>query len=649
MTMFVLPALAWLSTYLVLLGRGSEISGKDPRGPFIEALCIWGVVLVGAVEILSLAQAITQASLGAVWLCMIVVVLAAGWRSGSLRRGQQRLIAALRGFGALETGFLVSLVVIFGLLFVIAVVAPPNNNDSLSVHLVRVVRWAQDGSVAAPSTRQFTGPPFAEMAMLNLRVLAGGDRPVALVQWFALICCTVIGSGIAARLGASRAGQMVAAGFVVSVPLAVLTSTNTKNDLVVSVWVLALAYLAVVSSRRGLTTSEILQAGAVVGLGFLTKATFPPAAFPLVIWLAINVLRPRGWAHNIVALGLIGLLALAVNMGHWLRNFRTFGTPFGTVGMLTEALEVDDLISGPGTDAAVGPPAGDAGPSQTTWPFVSRAASLLALHTIFPEVGAPIRSALARLPGVFEPGYLASLEEGLWNHEDSAGNLIHVLLAMVASLWTVLRSWRRREWVSALFVLAVWLGWASLTLVTQSLDRWAGRYQLAFLLLSGSIVGLAASWLRRAFAAPTLAFLLLLTMPPYLLLNNSRPLVGARPRTRSESILTMPAADVLFVGNPGIQEPYSRAADLLRQSTCRDVGLILGFYDYEYTLWWLLQAPQSEFHLESVARTPDGAVRATPPFAPCAILCTECGDVPSLLGYRLQYDGSVLRMYTAEP
>lgn len=657
-----LPALALLAIYFVLLGASEESGPEDVRSPFVGAVVIWGVALVVGMEFLSPMAAVQRGSLGVYWIAVIAGAFLLGGRLGALQRGWARFAWGMGSLRREERIFLLGLAAGFALLCLTAVVSPPNNVDSLNLHMPRVVHWAQEqslGNYAALTRAQLTRPPFAEAAMLDLRVLFGSDRPVALVQWFSLVGCVIVSSVVAARLGASRSGQMVAAAYGASIPLAVLTATNTKNDLVVSLWVVCLAYFAVLAYRRPLTRLEVALAGAAIGLGLMTKGTFQPTAFPFACWLAYNIMRRGRLRQGLASLAILGCVALAINLGFWARNVRSFGTPFGTLIGLEGALEIDDLLpSALGTQGAVAtlqPPSD--GPASSAvdstapveplpgWPFLPRAASLLTLHSIYPEVGAPLRSLAARVPGLYAPGFLASLEEGLWNHEDSAGALLHVLLGIAASLWAVVRSVRTRDWILGAFVASTWFGWCLLTLITNSIQLWGIRYQLGFLMLSACLVGVVAGWIRRELALG-LALLLLLTAIPYVLLNNTRPLIGAPPRTRSASIFLAPSIDLLFTSTPEVEAQYALAAEWLEASACRQIGLDLGGRDLEYSLWWLLDAPQSGFRLQVLRGF---GTEAVPPasFRPCAVLCTRCGNRARYMGLPLQFDGGFLRLYAA--
>src|SRR5690242_18911992 len=67
---------------------------------------------------------------------------------------------------------------IFAFTLVIAIVAPPNNWDSTTYHMARVLNWIQQESVNHFPTynlRQIELNPWAEYAILQFQLLSGGD------------------------------------------------------------------------------------------------------------------------------------------------------------------------------------------------------------------------------------------------------------------------------------------------------------------------------------------------------------------------------------------------------------------------------------------------------------------------------------------
>jgi hypothetical protein len=139
--------------------------------------------------------------------------------------------------------------------------------------------------------------------------------------------------------------------------------------------------------------------------------------------------------------------------------------------------------------------------------------------------------------------------------------------------------------------------------------------------------------------APFLACGLVLIALPWLVFNNTRPLVGFTPwLTRIQSILRSPQAEIEFAMYPDRLDEYQAATRLVREANCDRVGLRIDSHDPEYPLWWLLQSPQSGIRIETIY-TPDRLQHLIDPgFHPCAIVCTICSGRERLHGLPLAGD-----------
>jgi 4-amino-4-deoxy-L-arabinose transferase-like glycosyltransferase len=649
--LILLPLAAFGAIYLALLGWPGDTTEKGRREALIGAALIWGALLAGGMEALSWARAIQPAGLAAWWLAASTVVIVLGRRRGALDRGWRRLRTPIGGLTGVDRILLGGLLFLMGMLFLVALLSPPNNVDSLNHHMVRVAHWASNGSLEPYATNrngQLNKPPLAELAILNARVLQGDDQTVNLVQWSAMAISLAIVSLLASRLGCHRREQLLAAVFGLSVPLGLLLASNTKNDHVVTLWVLCLVFFAVVSAKRPLSRAEVAGAGLAVGLGLLTKGTFQLFAFPFLVWLFFNFVRQAGWRRG----GLQGISVLAValllNLPYWARNIRTFGGPFGNPVGLVRALEVDEIGGfSAGEEEVVGPP-----PSESkglVQRLTGRFASLLALNTIYPGIGGPLRDWLARMPTPLAPDFLDSLDEGVWNHEDSAGNLLHLVMLSASTVAVAILAFRRRDGVLGAYALATVAGYGALTLVSAATDLWGLRYQLSFFIIGAPLVAVAATALSRRWLTSAMIALLLLASVPYVAMNGTRPLVASPPRTRSASILTAPTIDILSNASPRLGANYEAAAQTVLASSCREVGVSLRRGDLEYILWRLLAAPQSGVRIETISPSPETARFADPDFRPCAIVCTVCAEQAAVESNPLALDLGYVRVYLAEP
>jgi hypothetical protein len=223
--------------------------------------------------------------------------------------------------------------------------------------------------------------------------------------------------------------------------------------------------------------------------------------------------------------------------------------------------------------------------------------------------------------GRFRPAYW------LWNNENLAGNPLHLGVAAVAFAGIILLWARRREAGprrAGIYAAAVA---ASVLLVFTILDfdLYGVRYQIPFFVAMAPIVGVAAEALLRPRAVLAASLVMLLLGAPWVLLNGSRPAIGLKPRTMIDSVFDETPQVILMANWTQLRDSYFGAADAVRESGCRSIGLRLDSHDLEYAYWWLLDAPQSGIRLENIDPPPHLARYVDPEFRPCAIICMVCG------------------------
>ncbi|MBT9557987.1 MAG: hypothetical protein IV100_18265 [Myxococcales bacterium] len=233
---------------------------------------------------------------------------------------------------------------VLGLVFLGAALSAPSNYDSMAYHLARQIFWMQQRSVdfyPTNSIRQLFMPPFSEFIQLHHMILAGSDRWANLVQWFALLGTLVGTQQLAGALGAGPVGRAFAALFVVTIPMAFMEGSSTKNDLVVSYFVVTTAVLGLRVVELGRASwALVIGIGASLGLLLLTKGTAVVFALPVcaIVGIAMllhgvgtaggpaaNLRSVRHWATVLGAGAVLGVTALAPNAGHFHRNLDMFG------------------------------------------------------------------------------------------------------------------------------------------------------------------------------------------------------------------------------------------------------------------------------------------------------------------------------------
>ena len=126
-------------------------------------------------------------------------------------------------------------------------------------------------------------PPLASYFKLALLGLTGNDVLFNLVQWAFFAFSILAAAALAARLVPSGRAGPWAALLVATIPMAILQSTSTQNDVVVAGYLLAAAFfLSRAFAADGAPFRDLALGGAAVGLGLATKGTAYLLAVPLL-------------------------------------------------------------------------------------------------------------------------------------------------------------------------------------------------------------------------------------------------------------------------------------------------------------------------------------------------------------------------------
>jgi 4-amino-4-deoxy-L-arabinose transferase-like glycosyltransferase len=521
--------------------------------------------------------------------------------------------------------------------FVVAFAAAPNNWDSLVYHNARVMQWWDHGSVApweTSSNRQLRMPPLASYFKLALLGLTGNDVLFNLVQWAFFAFSILAAAALAARLVPSGRAGPWAALLVATIPMAVLQSTSTQNDVVVAGYLLAAAFFFFRAfAADGAPFHDLVLGGAAVGLGLATKGTAYLFAVPLLGTVAGAALgrlaRRQGRERRAWTAGLVAAAALVVlpSVGFWWRNARAFGSPVGSAYEIVRPSSFFALGARKAPALAV---------SQVLRSLVLQLGQL----RIVGVSGRGLIAATARLhrglgigvdePAISGPLPFSSAERPPLNHEDTApSTATFLVLAGATGVALVKRSLRGRRAVLVFFV-AGWAGWLLLAVFVRWMP-WNARLQLPTLVL---LAVPAAAVVAESLSGPlraALASLLVLQALPALLLNSSRPLLGVSTspgdpvllRTLvphgTRSIFATSRWEDYFRNKPALQ---ADTEDVLRgvARRCGPGGIVRLALDGdspEYVLW--VGAPRFApgVRLHTGAPRPGDA-------APCAVVGTRC-------------------------
>ncbi|MCJ7567342.1 MAG: glycosyltransferase family 39 protein, partial [Anaerolineales bacterium] len=438
--LLLISILTFLAIILHLFGRSEALERKyiNGRGAFLGAAVVWGVLVTLTLETLSLFNAISKLWLGFAWGAAFLGIIWIIGRSDSHRAAYRALKRSHQRIPRPGVLILIGMGTIVVALLVIAIVSPPNNADSLLYHMTRVMHWAQNRTLDHYPTayhHQLAMPPWAEMAILTLRIFWGDDRFANLIQWFSLIGSAVGVSALAALLGARFRGQLLAAVFSLSIPMGVLQASSTQNDYVAALWLVCLAYFVLLSKKRQLDRIEQLIMAGAVGLGMLTKVTFYIYAFPWLVWFLFSQRFLADRKKFVFAFTLMTLLVVTLNLGYWSRNLSTYGTPFGP-GDFIRRFAATEIMPPEGSTIRAPSISENCRAPGFLSRILSAEAKMIGRNLITPSTAINLwfGQLLAEFPCVFGPEYAATMREAVWNHEDTAGNLLHIGLVGISSV-----------------------------------------------------------------------------------------------------------------------------------------------------------------------------------------------------------------------
>jgi len=234
-----------------------------------------------------------------------------------------------------------------------------------------------------------------------------------------------------------------------------------------------------------------------------------------------------------------------------------------------------------------------------------------------------------------------TLEWG-WNHEDLAGNPLHMLLIITSVFVLILYRKKIDHPIVWIYLLVEAITYVVLSAIVRY-DPYGNRYQLPFFIAWAPLFGFSISIIEKPKFSQLVTVLLLLSALPWVLFNRTRPLIAMRdssdPYTipclagcTTGSILVEPPEKTMFAVWGSLGNAYVEAMNQVKATGCQNIGLKLDSNDLEYAYWYLLGAPQNGMRLESIVAYPELERYLDPNFKPCVIICTTCGEQTQLFG-----------------
>jgi hypothetical protein len=318
-----------------------------------------------------------------------------------------------------------------------------------------------------------------------------------------------------------------------------------------------------------------------------------------------------------------GVIAVVININHYLRNWRVFGSFLGESGQGLEAFSLSIFLSNILRNIAVHLSTPVRSINLITINVVESFHYLIGIDASDPRTTSPF-------------GYRFDIHS-LINHEDLAGNFIHLLLFIgvtVVFFFSKKTTKSRKRYFLATYWLAIIAGFF-LFCALIAWSPWRSRLHLPLFVLSAPLVGSILSEAIRRPVANVLVSGLLCASFIWVGFNETRPLIFNSQIVETkqvQNIFNQSRIEQYFSGRPDLKEDYLGATDFIQSKTCTQIGLALGGDAWEYPLWVVLNNhAKPSLRIEHINVDNDSANQESnsyrQSFSPCALVIIDA-EIP---------------------
>lgn len=572
----MLVYLCYLLLFTVVL-KSNQTLNLIPS--LLKSTLLFSLFIFSLTEFLSLFMALNLLYVSLSWalFALFLVILLIKYKTGTISIFKSVKEKILFYYGSLvfkEKIMFWSLILFIFLLFIQGLLYPPNNWDSLTYHMSRIMYWLSNESVSFFPThilRHLYQPPFAEYFILHLNLLNGNDYLSNSVQLFFLIHVLFAIYAILGLFKTPRLFKLLALLLVLTIPSVELQSTTTKNDIVCAFFIITAIYFSLKTIKK-VSLKNYFFFGLTIGLAILTKGTAYIFLAPLLLCFGIAAVYKlfvvkdlRIIKYNLLAI----ITVLLLNGTHYSRNYAVSHSIMNVDELEAKAYSNDVMDCG----------------------FLfSNLIKNAGLH-----MGFPVRDPYDQLIRLVHKkmdisiddkrlNYFATPYEGARNttHEDYVPNTIHFFLSVVSFFILVIGSIKNpKKDKSALLIVCI-IG-AQILLFAGYLkwQPWHTRLHIPIFILSVISIVLAiqlSSWYRKLVLLCTP--LLMLGFLFLILFNNLRPIITAG--CTKDIQVDDTRFKKYFSNQPQLYKEYSAVLNDIYTVNPAKIGLSLN--DWEYPL-----------------------------------------------------------------
>lgn len=292
---------------------------------------VFSGLIVLVTESFSLINAINPLSIISFWSVLTLSLIYYFYRQHFFKKDSiisfyNKILKKIVSFSLLEkTLFIIILLSVISI-FLQGILYPPNNWDSLTYHLSRIMYWLSNENVNHFSThilRHLYQPPFAEYVIMHINVIQGNDYLSNTIQLFYLVLSLIVVWQILDEFKVNRLFKFYTLLFILTIPSVALQASTTKNDIICGFFVITSFYFLIKCYQKDIFYNYLFL-GLSIGIGILTKGTayifLTPMVFIFIIFKIIGLFK----LYNLktIKYGLLSVFVIIlINIGHFSRNY----------------------------------------------------------------------------------------------------------------------------------------------------------------------------------------------------------------------------------------------------------------------------------------------------------------------------------------
>jgi 4-amino-4-deoxy-L-arabinose transferase-like glycosyltransferase len=565
----------FISIFLCL-GISGKIKSKKEL--LISSVLIFSAILVSITELLSLLHRLNYQFVFISWAIITFVLIFYMYLNNKKARHfvtslKPDLKEKLTGLTKLQKALLIASAIILLLIFIQALLYPPNNWDAMTYHMARITSWISHQSLShypTDITRQLYQPPFAECVVMNFGILIHSDIFSNTVQYFFLLFSAITIVSLIETFGLNQQYKIIGVALGITIPEVTLQASSTQNDIVVAFFII-ITFLFVIKTIKEQRLSNFVFIGLATGLGVLTKGTayiyLPPILLLLGIIVLIQLFKTKNYQYLWYPLIAVFLVA-GLNAGHYSRNYKLTHNFLGvdkaesklySNQKMNAGLLLSNIIKNAGLHTGI--------------MYIKPAAAFTnkAIYKFHQIVGIDINDTATNYRNIKYSAITPTTDE------EGSPTPFHFLFIAFSVLLIIYGFFKGKPDINITALLVVIVVQVIFFCFYLKWQPWHSRLHIPLFLMSVPLICYCLSinlWFRRLFFV-TLPIILIYTLM-VVLHTERRPYSNTLFQNRYQKY---------FIGNPPSYEEYNAVNKSIQTSDYKNIGLILGEDSWEYPLF----------------------------------------------------------------